>query len=566
MLIREAKQEDCKEIFDWWNDPLTRKMMYDTADVEWDVHQEWFNKITADEDVLLCLGCDNDGKVGVVRFDRKSELSFEVSINLNPDRRGEKLASIILAKSEEFFEHIHGEKYIFAKVRVENIASKKSFLKAGYIYNQAPPLDINGMQNFMLGEQIFLEKNKGVMDNKNTLAIFGGKKVRSDPMPLRRALGSEELEMVNEVTSHYVSTGEDLPYLGIYNTQFSERFVEFMGCEGFASPVTSGTAAVYIALAALDLPKGSKVLVSPVTDSGPIAALLNLDLIPIIVDAEYGSWNISLNTFKNSDLRNSAALLLTHAGGEPTKDTKEIVKLAQSYGLLVVEDAAQAPGAKISGRCVGTFGDISAFSTMYRKSIISGSQGGLVYTRCPELGRRVLAHVDKGKPIWRKDLDLRDPNYCLFPGLNWMQDEISCGIGIASLDKLSDVVSKRYKWTKKFIDRLLMESKVCKPYNLNEGFSVFFFSIFVDCSIISCDKTTFAKAVQAEGIGLGEHYGCVVSSWDWLHKILGFTQSSPNAEYIRDNSFNLYVNEKYGDLEINEIVEAIVKVENHYLK
>ena len=81
MFIREAKQEDCGEIFDWWNDPLTRKMMYDTADVEWDAHQKWFNKITADENILLCLGYDDHGKVGVVRFDRKSELSFEVGID-----------------------------------------------------------------------------------------------------------------------------------------------------------------------------------------------------------------------------------------------------------------------------------------------------------------------------------------------------------------------------------------------------------------------------------------------------------------------------------------------------
>ena len=401
---------------------------------------------------------------------------------------------------------------------------------------------------------------------KNKLAIFGGKKVRSRPMPLRRALGSQEIAKIIRVTSHYVSTGQDLPYLGKYNKQFSERFVEFMGFKGFSSPVTSGTAAVYIALAALNLPKGSKVLVSPVTDSGPIAALLSLDLVPILVDAEYESWNISLDTLKNSDLKNSSALLLTHAGGEPTKNTEEIVELARSYGLFVVEDAAQAPGAKISDRFVGTFGDISAFSTMYRKSIISGSQGGLVYTQSPELGRQITAHVDKGKPTWRDDLDMRDPGNCLFPGLNWMQDEISCGIGIASLNKLSGVVLKRYKWTKKFIEKLSMESKVCKPYNLHEGFSVFFFSIFVDTTLISCDKITFAKAIQAEGIGLGEHYACVVSSWNWLHKRLGFTQNTPNAEYTRDNSFNLYVNEKYGDAEINDIVESIIKVEEHYLK
>ena len=166
MVIREAKQEDCKEIFDWWNDPLTRKMMYDTAKVEWYVHQKWFNKVTSDENVLLCLGYDNNGKTGVVRFDRKSELSFEVSINLNPERRGEGLASVILDKSEKFFEGIHGQKHIFAKVRVENIPSKKSFLKVAYVNKKDPPLDINGMQKFLIGKQIFLEKNKEVIDNE----------------------------------------------------------------------------------------------------------------------------------------------------------------------------------------------------------------------------------------------------------------------------------------------------------------------------------------------------------------------------------------------------------------
>ena len=166
MFIREAKQEDCREIFDWWNNPLTRNMMYDTAVVEWSVHQEWFKKVTTDKNFLLCLGYDHRGKIGVVRFDRKSVSSFEVSINLNPERRGEGLGSVILSKSEDFFEQIHGKNHLFAKVKIENIPSKKSFLKAEYIYNENPPLEINGMQNFMMGDQIYFDKNKEVLFNE----------------------------------------------------------------------------------------------------------------------------------------------------------------------------------------------------------------------------------------------------------------------------------------------------------------------------------------------------------------------------------------------------------------
>ena len=80
MFIRLAEQQDCKEIFDWWNDPLTRMMMYDTAEVKWDVHQKWFDKVTDDENFILCIGYDERDKIGVVRFDRKSELAFEAII------------------------------------------------------------------------------------------------------------------------------------------------------------------------------------------------------------------------------------------------------------------------------------------------------------------------------------------------------------------------------------------------------------------------------------------------------------------------------------------------------
>lgn len=120
------------------------------------------------------------------------------------------------------------------------------------------------------------------MSSGNKLAILGGNKIRSTPMPRRKALGEEEIEMINQVISHYGTTGEDLPYKGIYNKRFSSKFIDFMGGNGYAVRVTSGTAAVDVALATLDLPKGGNVFVSPVTDVGPIAAILQLGLNPMV--------------------------------------------------------------------------------------------------------------------------------------------------------------------------------------------------------------------------------------------------------------------------------------------
>ena len=98
---------------------------------------------------------------------------------------------------------------------------------------------------------------------------------------------------------------------------------------------------------------------------------------------------------------------------------------------------------------IGTFGDISAFSTMYRKNLAANSSSGLVFTK-KNLYRNALAHADRGKILWNKRLDLRDPNYSLFPALNWNTDEFSCAIGLANLKRLKLTNNKR-----KFLKNLL---------------------------------------------------------------------------------------------------------------
>src|SRR5437899_7473461 len=106
---------------------------------------------------------------------------------------------------------------------------------------------------------------------------------------------------------------------------------------------------------------------------------------------------------------------------------------ARARGIKILEECRQAPGAKLSGKPVGAFGDIAAFSTMYRKAHISGAAGGIVYTRNLELFRRALAHADRGKHRWKSDFDDRNPATYLFPALNLHTDQISCAVGLSSL-------------------------------------------------------------------------------------------------------------------------------------
>src|SRR5215470_455147 len=111
------------------------------------------------------------------------------------------------------------------------------------------------------------------------LAIDGGEPVRSRPMPPRFALGDAEAAMIQEVIKHYRDKQVDPGYQGTYEKAYTDAFVKFMG-GGYADAVATGTASLYVAVAALDLPPGSEMIVSPITDPGTVSAIILNRLVP----------------------------------------------------------------------------------------------------------------------------------------------------------------------------------------------------------------------------------------------------------------------------------------------
>ena len=401
----------------------------------------------------------------------------------------------------------------------------------------------------------------------NLPAILNGDKIRTTPMPARCALGQMERKAIDEVVTYYTEIQQDMPYDGIYKQKLCKEFAEYMG-GGYADAVNTGTAAVYTALAALDLPKGSEVIISPVTDSGPLNCIIMQGYIPVIADAKENSYNTSLEKLLEKTTIQTSCYLLIHAGGEPMDDIMEVVNEAHNRGIKVLEDCSQAIGStlKDSDQKIGTYGDIAAFSTMYRKNLISGSSGGLVFSRNEHLRNMAIAHANRGRELWRTDIEAKDPSHALFPALNFNTNEISCAICSASLKRLDESNGKRAEFLVSFIQELEKKSKVCKPSNYHNGFAPFFFPVFVDVEKLTCTKTEFANALIAEGISLNPHFTSVISMWEWARKYTKHEFALPNAESMRDRSFNLFLNENYGKQEIDDIINAIVKLENYYQK
>ncbi len=398
-----------------------------------------------------------------------------------------------------------------------------------------------------------------------TLAIFGGRPVRSKPMPPRRALGDDEVAAIHDVIEYYRERGLDPGYQGEFEKRYTDAFVAMMG-GGYADAVATGTAALFLAVAALGLPEGSEVIVSPITDPGTLAAIILNRLTPRLADATPGRYCMGVEQFVARITPGVRAVMVVHSIGQPVADIAAIVKEAHARGIRVIEDCSQSHGAKVLGRPVGTFGDIAAFSAMYRKAHIAGGSGGIVYSQDRDLARRALAHADRGKPRWLPEFKDTDPTGFLFPALNLHTDEISCGIGLVSLKRLQDTIMRRLVFVAEVSGRIRDRCSICQPYGYSPSDSPFVYPVIVDTSRITCPKLEFANAVLSEGIGLNPDYRYVVADWPWVKPYLADDYDTPNARHIRDTSFNLFLNENYGLSEASDCAAAVVKVERHYMR
>ena len=129
------------------------------------------------------------------------------------------------------------------------------------------------------------------------LAIHGGKKTRTKNMPSRFSFGPKENLEIKKMVAYYRSKGEDPKYSGLWEKKFCSEFSRFMG-GGYSDAVATGTGAIYVAMKALEIPKNSDVIMSPVTCSGNFSCITEQGLNPVLVDSEVGSYNTSLKKIK----------------------------------------------------------------------------------------------------------------------------------------------------------------------------------------------------------------------------------------------------------------------------
>ncbi len=256
----------------------------------------------------------------------------------------------------------------------------------------------------------------------------------------------------NEINSvvKVLRTGQVNYLFGKYGRKFEKEFSKYLDIP-FAVAVANGTLALELSLLSLNLKSGDEVIVTPRSFFASVSSIIKIGAKPIFADVDIETQNISIDSIKKKYSKKTKAILCVHLAGLPC-DMLKIVNFAKQKKLYVVEDCAQAHGAKINNKCVGTFGDVAAWSFCNDKIISTGGEGGMVTTKSAKLYNFINSYKDHGKNF-KKYFSKNNNNKFRYlhesVGSNYRLTEIQSVIGLEQLRYLDKNINIRNGIAKK---------------------------------------------------------------------------------------------------------------------
>jgi len=252
----------------------------------------------------------------------------------------------------------------------------------------------------------------------------------SDQNSTGRDLGDDEMVKLAAA----IESGTLTSTKGQFVKELETRFAKYQGAE-HSYACASGTAALHTAIAAVDPEPGDEIVTTSITDMGALTPILYQAAIPVFADVDPQTYNLTADSIEAVLSPRTKAIMVTHLFGNPSR-MHEIMELARSRNIPVIEDCAQAFGAEIDGKKVGTFGDIGCFSLQQGKHITTG-EGGLVTSDSADYARRMFLFINKA---WGYG-DAKPDHY--FLALNYRMNELTGAVAVAQMEKLEGFVEHR---------------------------------------------------------------------------------------------------------------------------
>lgn len=331
-----------------------------------------------------------------------------------------------------------------------------------------------------------------------TLAINGGKPIRTRSFPAYNPIGNEEKAMVVKIMDSGILSG----YLGSWHEDFyggpEVRALEAEWASYFdvkhAVTVNSCTSGLYAAVGAIAVEPGDEIIVSPYTMTASATAPLVFNAIPVFADIEEDTFCLDPHSVESCITSKTKGIIVVDIFGQPY-DSENINKLAKKYGIKIIEDAAQAPGAYHKTRFAGTLGDVGVYSLNYHKHIHCG-EGGIVVTNDDNIAERVRLIRNHAEAV----VDAKGvSDITNMIGFNFRLPEMEAGIVRCQLKKLKDLIEERRKNCEFIAKRLKQIPAISAPVvrkNCTHVYYVQPFKFFEEIAGVCRD--VFLEAVKAE--------------------------------------------------------------------
>jgi dTDP-4-amino-4,6-dideoxygalactose transaminase len=391
------------------------------------------------------------------------------------------------------------------------------------------------------------------------LAIDGGTPIRSSPLPPWPYFESEEIEAVERV----LRSGKVNYWTGDEGRQFEKEYAKYVGTK-HAVAVANGTVGLELALVALGIGPGDEVVTTSRTFIASASCVVMRGAKPVIADVDRNSQNATAETIRQVITSRTKAIIAVHLAGWPC-DMDPILDLARKHGLKVIEDCAQANGARYKDRPVGSIGDINSFSFCQDKIITTGGEGGLVTTNSQELGERAWSFKDHGKSydaVYRRQ---HGPGFRWLHeqfGTNWRLTEMQSAIGRVWLRRLDAQVAIRRRHAARLnaaFGEIPALRTTLPPDGVFHSYYKYYVFVRPDQLAAGWDRDRILGAVEAEGIP------CFSGSCSEIYLEKAFESIRPEsplpvAQELGKTSLMFLVHPTLSDQDIDDTIAAVRKV------
>ena len=347
--------------------------------------------------------------------------------------------------------------------------------------------------------------------------------------------------------------------------EFEKEFASFSGTK-YAVALANGTVALDVALKALQIGAGDDVIVTSRTFLASASSIVTAGANPIFADVELDSQNISRRTIEAVLTPNTKAIICVHLAGWMC-DMDPIMQLAAEKGLYVIEDCAQAHGAKYKGKPAGSIGHIAAWSFCQDKIMTTGGEGGMVTTNDESLWKKMWSYKDHGKSYDSVYNKQHPPGFRWLHdsfGTNWRMMEMQAVIGRIQLTYMPD-------WTK---NRIENADKILKAFDHSNYFTVnrptddylhaqykCYVQVNINALPSGWSRDRIMQFINAEGVP------CYSGSCSEVYLEHAFDNTNwrpkerlKNAQQLGETSLMFLVHPTLSEDNINKTVDAIEKL------